>query len=897
MKKILSYIGAAGLIATSMIGGCKTADTSMRPTGNLGDSVNSAKDDFAPVIPPGSELQFTSNRTGDENIWTSSLAKGNAEILNDSSNIMTYVRQIGVNEGTTTYLDSDRGFLALSHAPGATSSLGQFGGIVGGTDLFAFSRENGGQWVLKNLGRDVNSIFWDSHPASAQRNDTVIMVFASDRPARGVGFGSPYEAQPAYSGIDSVKGNADLYYTFRVNGKWSTPKNFQEADGMKLINTQFNEYSPYIYCITQRPTLLFASNREGDMDIFTAGLDVDFKKQSISVSSVEKLEKGNDMINSAASEMFPFIPFPHEGNNRSIYLASARDQEKRMSGKNIVKSAGGMDLYKFNFAVECRPPQISYNVTVLDKENPSRAVQMPFVELLKPDGTVERIEGRNPTFTLGYGQKYTAKGGSQYDKIECAPEQKVISHYAFVNYVPAAPQIKKRVEVITKDTVEKATITIRTDSLFKTEVISITDAATIAGNENGTVNSINVRGDSLVVTRLKVVQTPVTIGGTPRTITRKETFYDTIPQFDTQYIRTTEQAAVSELSKRGAFPQMVPSHDMVINDTVYVTPRYYQFPPCRWEYVALKDKRENVPYFQTGFWEVNTSENLRSHVAKFSNKSYDGASFIELHPENQYFGIRGEMTPMQKSTRQFRRQVRIQEYGEYARNVDRNLKAMVSGVADTILPMFNELVTKMPGSENKMLIQVMAYSDMRPITKGWFAGNETVEYLAGSYDQKVGRVNLYNVSIPSGASLVGENNDTLSKLRAYYGYTEIMKRLEKNPIFREYMSRGEVLLPTKDMTQQEFLKRAETSKIIVLVEGRQIDAGARPSVSSYSRKDNDYYSLDTVRRVNVVVSRVNIRDGRIEQSSCCAPEQNAEAIPFKKEEIINDKNAVARKEK
>jgi hypothetical protein len=896
MKKILTYFGVAGILMAAGINGCTSVDTSVRPPGNLGDSVNSAKDDFAPVIPPGGELQFTSNRTGDENIWTSSLAKGNAQILNDSSNIMTYVRQIGVNEGTTTYLDSDRGFMALSHAPGATSSLGQYGGIIGGTDLFEFTRENG-QWVLKNLGREMNSIFWDSHPAAAQRNDTVILVFASDRPARGNGFGSPYEAQPAYSGIDSVKGNADLYYTFRVNGKWSAPKNFQEADGFKMVNTAANEYSPYIYCITQRPTLLFASNREGDMDIYTAGLNIDFKTQNISIASVEKLEKGSDMINSTASEMFPYIPFPHEGDKRAIYFASNRDQEKRQSGKNIVKSAGGLDLYRYNFAVECRPPQISYNVTVLDAENTSRPVQAPFVELLKPDGNIERIEGRNATFTLNYGQKYTAKGGSVYDKIECAPEEKVISHYAFVNYIPAAPQIVKRVETITKDTVEKARVEIRTDSVFKTEVISIANAATIAGNENGTVNSINVRGDSLIVTRLKVVQTPVTIGGTPRTITRKETFYDTIPQYSTQYVRTTEQAAASELSKRGSFPQVMPSQDIVINDTVYVLPRYYQFPPCRWEYVHLKDKRENVPYFQTGFWEVNTSENLRSHISRLSNKSYDGASFIELHPENQYFGVRGEMTPLQKSTRQFRRQVRIQEYGEYARNVDKNLKAMVSGVADTILPMFNELVTKMPTSDNKLLIQVMAYSDVRPITKGWYAGNETVEYLAGSYDGKGGRMNLYNVTIPSGASLVGENNDTLSKLRAYFGYTEIMKRLEKNPIFREYMSRGEVLLPTKDMTQQEFLKRAETSKIIVLMEGRQIDGGARPSVSSYSRKSGDYYSLDTVRRVNVVVSRVNIRDGRVEQSSCCTQEQNAEAIPFKKEEFMNEKKTVATKEK
>lgn len=895
MNKILTYIGATALIAAVSLQGCTAPEPVTRPFGNLGDSVNSEKDEFAPVIPPGGELHFTSNRTGDENIWTSSLAKGNAELLNDTSSIMNFVRRIGVNEGTTTYLDREKGFLALSHAPGTTSSLGQFGGLVGGTDLFEFSRDNG-QWVLKNLGPQMNSVFWDSHPAAAQKGDTVILVFASDRPGRGNGFSSPYESQPALSGADTIRGNADLYYTFRINGQWSTPKNFQEADGTKLVNTQSNEYSPYIYCVTQRPTLLFASSRDGDMDIYTASMDINFKAQSIAIKGVERLEKGSDMINSAASEMFPYIPFPHESGKQSIYLASGRDQEPRIANKKIVKSAGQLDLYRFNFAVECRPPQVTYNVTVLDRENPSRPVEMPYIELLKPDGNIERVESRMASFPLDYGQRYSAKGGSQYDKIECGPQDKVVSHYSYINYVPAAPEIRKRTETIIKDTIEKARTVLRTDSIETTEVIPIADAATISSNEKGTVMSLSVRGDSLVVNRVRILQTPVTVGGTARTITRKETFYDTIPQFDIQYIRTTEQAAISELSKRGVFPQSPPSQDMEINDTIYVLPRYYQFPPCRWEYVRLKDKRENVPYFQTGFWEVNTNENLRSHVSRFGTTTYNGASFIELHPENQYFGVRGEMTPLQKSTRQFRRQARIQEYGEYARNVDQNLKAMVSGVADTILPMFNELVTKMPDSENKLLIQVMAYSDVRPIVKGWYAGTENVEYLAGNYDGGSGKMNLYPVIISPGASLVGENNDTLSKLRAYYGYTEIMKRLEKNPIFREYMSRGEVLLPTKDMTQQEFLKRAETSKIIVLMEGRQIDAGARPSIASYSRKSGDYYSLDTVRRVNVVVSRVNIRDGRIEQSSCCTPDQSATLVaPFKKEEFMTEKDI--RKEK
>lgn len=116
-------------------------------------------------------------------------------------------------------------------------------GYSGNCDLFE-SIKTGDQWSKPvNLGPNVNSGDWESHPALSADGRT--LYFVSDR--RG-GFGR----------------NDIWYTTLGENGKWTRARNLGEP-----INTQYDERSPFIH--VNGRTLYFASNGlvgYGGYDIF-----------------------------------------------------------------------------------------------------------------------------------------------------------------------------------------------------------------------------------------------------------------------------------------------------------------------------------------------------------------------------------------------------------------------------------------------------------------------------------------------------------------------------------------------------------------------------------------------------------------------------------------------------
>lgn len=865
-------------LAVALLDGCGSS-TPQRPYGNLGDSVNSRFDEFAPAIRPGrSGLYFTSNRVSSEDIWRAGSADPAGpspfftKALIDSSDISLLSRP-STNDGSVVFTTANTGFFASGHAPDTVQARdeGTYGGIVGGTDLFEF-RFGGRGIEVANLSAAINSRFWDSHPAAAIRGDSLLLIFSSDRPSNGTGYSSPYNGTIALgSGGDSIRGNADLYYVFRINGRWGAVKNFTMVEGSRDVNSPAHEYSPFLYCIDERPRLLFSSDRNGSFDIWSADLEVDFARGTLGVAELGELPRGTDSINTSDNELFPFMTAP-SASGGYIYLASDRDSTTRTVAGKEIASVGGYDLYRFPFSLECRPPQLRYEVVLIDAENPSRPVPAPVFHLHRTSGgagatepsTRPEMEGStNPAvFLIDFNSDYAMYGGSAYNEVRCDENDRAIESYASVRIRQLEPEIRKRVTQVWRDTIEGGRWVTFIDSTLERDTIPLAELSSIASTSTSLIKAISTSGDRVVVTRVNLSERREMVGGVPRKYKAQLVEYDTIARIDTILVPTTQALAPSERVKRlGSIGVPKVRTEMTIRDTIWVRPNYYQPPQCEWVYTrsVIDEYRKNVPYFQTAFWEVNTTENLRRDLKRLSSQELNDAGFVELHPDNLYFGA---------STG--RRPERINDYTEFARLVDKNLAGMAEELAEVIIPEFMAYDAKTPGSNNKLVIQVAAYSDFRPIVRGYYAGSETVEYVAGIYDPTSGGLNLRDVRIQPGASLVSENNDTLSKLRVFFGYRELLERLEKYPGFQKLVADGTILLPASGLRADAFHGKVEKAKIIVVMEGRYADRSEQPTTSGYTGKGNDFYRLDDVRRMDLQVNRLEYINGRLVKSPCCS---------------------------
>jgi len=869
-------IGSVPFFIAVLLAGCSSVRP-VRPAGNLGDSVNSAGDEFAPSFRSDhATLYFTSNRFASDDIYRwdepgSGGGAGAAEI--DRSNL-SRLSQPTTNDGAIAFYGPASGFFASGHAPDTLYGVSPdaFGGIVGGTDLFEFVPREGGL-VVRNLGSEINSMFWDSHPTVGAKGDTLLLVFSSDRPGSS-GFGSPYRntfvVTPAG---DTVQGNADLYFVFRAGTRWGPVVNFVDAVNSREVNTTANEYSPFLFCVQGRPRLLFASNRGSDYDIYEAELDIDFGSRKVSVKSVMPLAGGVDNINTDADELFPYLmPDPQgSGEAQYLYFASNRDQEKRKVGERALQSAGGFDLYRMPLTRECRPPRLRYEVVVLDAEKPDRPVRDPIVRIhrLASSGDTTHLEPAiepmatsrsNPAvFPVEFGVGYAVFGGSTLNNINCEGANAAIESYRTRVVTAGRHDITRRSEMRTYDTLVGARQTYGFDTLF-VDTVSVQEATNVPPS---IVEAAERFGDSLIVVRRVRWEAVKLDGGELRRVRGPVAVFDTTYRWDTVYVPTNDRRAPSERVERWGNINLPSAsrEDVTVRDTIWVHPRYYEVPDCQWLYSrSVADEYEkNVPYFQTTFWEVNTTSNFREHRSVLGSSKWGDAGFIELHPRNQYFGT-------QAGTKRDRR---VAEYAEFARVVDRNLERMASEIMEQIVPEFLEYDQKSPGSNNRLVVQILAFSDIRPIQRGYYLGGPTVEYLAGAYDPAGGTIGLYDVKIPGGATLVSASNDTLSKLRAYHGYRELLTRLQKYPLWQKLVNDGTIVLPWPDVSESQYRSHMEKGRILVLVEGRNIDVSVDPSVHSYGERKNDYYELDDIRRVDVLINRLEYINGRLVKSPCC----------------------------
>lgn len=752
------------------------------------------------------------------------------------------------------------------------------GAVVGGSDIF--ERRSGGE--TRNI-EELNSSAWDAQPAISLLKGVEIMVFSSDRMS-AEGFSAPYDGVE-YQRKDGsiVRGNADLWFSFRTVGadRWSAPKNFRSLQSTDSVNTPSNEYSPFLYCIDGTPHMLFASNRSGNYDIYDALITIDSPKRSISITSVRPLPAGRDAVNTEAREMFPFVPFPHTTTSSQLLVFSSDRFTARDASAAAREGAGGLDLYRLTTQMMCEIPDttpkpvavtrgsIRYILTMIDGSTGLPTVRESFmntiisgyqakVSLQASERDVDFMIPPADSIIDGDLVTFESIGGSAYGKRPCSEREPIITSYARRVISDRIRKVSPRQRIVPYDT------TIQDVAIPVRRIMRLYDTLK-AGQEFIPSSKRREFVEATSDGRLRIGRdTAVMVDSLPpqRTVARQRTeFYnDTTFHYDTTYISSADLRVPSMLTSAKPLTIRKPQRDTIIRDTIIVYPVLEAGAPCM-QIFATSDSVRNVPYFQTGFWEVNNSSGYERHLDRLRKGDLEDASWIELNWRNKYWGSR---TTGDVSDRLIRRRA---EYRKKAQIIDDNIDNLVERTSQMLKRFWRDHADD-PNA--KVIVSMMAYSDVRPIMAGRFVSDTSVRYIAASYDsvrQSFGTP--ISVGIRPSASLVGTDNDTLSKLRAYFGYSAVHERLAKDSLFSALRGKGLVVLPTDASTPEEYLERVRSARIIVLAEGRKVDMTVNPRVRGYVGDDDDYYDLDAVRRVDVHVRRIDLRSTSWVLPECC----------------------------
>ena len=173
-------------------------------------------------------------------------------------------------------------------------------------------------------------------------------------------------------------------------------------------------------------------------------------------------------------------------------------------------------------------------------------------------------------------------------------------------------------------------------------------------------------------------------------------------------------------------------------------------------------EKKNVPFFVTGYYLPNTSENLDALRLKFSY------NLIGNNDSTRYIERPGK------------------DYDEYARVVDSTLKE----AEEFILKKAKYLLGDCLSSEAKLKIKVNGYADPRPLPKSSKYDGVEIDDLD------------FNVQVSRGKIM---DNRLLSILRAYYTAKELQKRLQKNDDFNDIRDRVVWEVSGRGIDKQESL--------------------------------------------------------------------------------------------
>lgn len=318
---------------------------------NMGENINSAALEYYPSFTiDGSKIIFTRRVNQDEDFYESNLVNG---VFSKAQPVAGKINT-NFNEGAQN-ISQDGEWLIFA---GCNYPEGE-----GSCDLYiAYKTKNGGWTEPENMGRIINTEFWESSPSLSA--DKKSLYFSSSR-------------QGGYGG-------KDIWVTNRSsNGKWSQPKNLGAS-----VNTSGDEGCPFIHSDNQ--TLYFNSNGHpgyGLTDLFLVKKNED--------------ESWGTPLNLG----YPINTIDEEGslivapNGKTSYYAS--------EGKNTM---GGLDLYRFELREDLRAAKVLWvKGKVYDKKTtrglPS-SVELTDINSRKIISTLQTDEEGNYLVTLPAGKDY-----------------------------------------------------------------------------------------------------------------------------------------------------------------------------------------------------------------------------------------------------------------------------------------------------------------------------------------------------------------------------------------------------------------------------------------------------------------------------------------------------------
>lgn len=282
-------------------------DTLRPPQGvllNMGISVNSPRPDYGPTIGnTDTVLLFTSKRNAhasaveriyDEDLFFSIQEYGVWMDAQPFKGINTRY-----NEGSAC-LSRDGRHLYFARCNSPDSH--------GGCDIFVSDMKADSTWGNPyNLGTNINSSSWDSHPSLSHSGDT--LFFASDR-------------------LDGF-GLSDIYYSVRDEfGIWQKAKNLGP-----VVNTRGNEVSPFFH--HKYNVLYFSSDGHplnfGEFDIYKSYRDAYGWGEPKNVGP---------LVNGTESEYY----FTIDAQSEHLYYA-----------REVENEPGNFDLHSFPVPMEAKP--------------------------------------------------------------------------------------------------------------------------------------------------------------------------------------------------------------------------------------------------------------------------------------------------------------------------------------------------------------------------------------------------------------------------------------------------------------------------------------------------------------------------------------------------------------